>query len=132
MQPPQTNAQAPKNSESQKPLTSENNPHPLEKAPVHASTPWPEAGKMSGNLSELRKDWPIPPFNNTVTATDPKLQVKYEPQGPDQQNPSATTPKPEQCRWGQNCPICKNAEEDWDGEHQKQFQIPDKNAQTNT
>ena len=33
-----------------------NNPPPLENTPVHASTPWPEAGKMSGNLLDLRKD----------------------------------------------------------------------------
>ena len=85
-QPSQRNAQAPMNSENQKPLTSENNPPPLEKAPVHASTPWPEAGKMSGNLFELRKVWPIPPANITMPATDPKLQVKIEPQDPGQQN----------------------------------------------
>ena len=87
---------------------------------------------MSGNLFELRKDWPIPPANNTTTTTttNPKLQVKIEPHDPDQQNPSATTQKSEQCRWGPNCPICKNTE-DWDGKHQKQFQKPDNNAQTN-
>ena len=130
--PPQTNDQTPINSESQKPLTSEHNPPPLEKPPVHASTPWPKAGKMSGNLFELRKDWPNPPANITVTTTDPKPPIKNEPQDPDQQNPSTTTPKPEQCGWGPNCPICKNAEDDWDGEHQKQFLQPDKNAQTNT
>ena len=76
---------------------------------------------MSDNLFELSKNWPVPPANNTVTATDHKLQVKIESQDPDQQNPSETTPKPEQCKWEQNCPICKNAEEDWDGEHQNNF-----------
>ena len=53
-QPPQTNAKAPVNSEGQKPSTSEITPPPLENAQVHASTPLPEAGKMSGNLLELR------------------------------------------------------------------------------
>ena len=76
VQPPQTNAKAPANSENQKPSTSENNSPPLENAPVHASTPWPEAGKMSGNLVELRKDWPVPTTNNTMTATSPKLPIK--------------------------------------------------------
>ena len=38
-QPPQTNAKAPVNSESQKPSTSGNNPPPLENAPTHPSTP---------------------------------------------------------------------------------------------
>ena len=90
---PQTNAKAPVNSESQKPPTSENKPPTLENAPVHASTPWPKAGKMSGNIFELKKDWPIPPTSNTVTATNPILPVKVEPQEPDQPTPS--TPVPE-------------------------------------
>ena len=126
VQPPQTHAKAPVNSEGQK-SSSENNPLPLENAPVCASIPWPKVGKMSGNIFELRKDWPIPPTNNTITATNPKLSIKIEPQEQDQPTPNATAPpKPEQCGWGPNCPICKNAEEDWDGEHQKQLQ------QTNT
>ena len=40
-------------------------------------------------------------------------------------------PKPEQCGQGPNCPICKNTEEDWDGEHQKQLIQTDKHTQTN-
>ena len=85
---------------------------------------------MSGNVFELRKDWPVPPAINTTTTANPKLLViKVEPQDPDQPNPNST--KPEQCRWGPNCPICKNAEEDWDREHQKQLQQADKNTQTN-
>ena len=46
-------------------------------------------------------------------------------------NPHTTTmPKAEKCGWGQNCPICKNIEEDWDGNHQKQIQqnIPNTQA----
>ena len=31
-------------------LTSQNNPPPLEDAPIHAGTPWPKVGKMLGNL----------------------------------------------------------------------------------
>ena len=65
-----------------------------------------------------------------MTATNPKLPVKIEPQEPDQPTPSATAPKPVQSRWRPNCPICKNAEEDWDGIHQKQFQQTNKNIQT--
>ena len=66
VQLPKANTKAPVNPESQKPSTLENNPPPLEDAPVYASTTWPEAGKMSGNLFELKKDWPIPPTNNTT------------------------------------------------------------------
>ena len=130
VQLPQTNAKTSINLGNQKPSTLENNPQPLENAPVHASTPWPEAGKMSGNLFELRKDWPIPPTNNTVTDTNPKLPIKIEPQEPNQQTSSTTAPRPEQCGWGPNCPIYKNVEEDWDGKHQKQFQQANKNIKT--
>ena len=84
---------------------------------------------MSGNLFELRKYWPIPPTNNTMTATNPKLPIKIEPQEPNQQTSSTTAPIPEQCRWGPNCPICKNVEEDWDGKHEKHFQQTNKNIQ---
>ena len=84
---------------------------------------------MSGNLFELRKDGPIPSTNNTMTATNPKLPIKLEPQEADQPTLNASAPKPEQCRWGPNCPICKKAEEDWDGKHQKQFQQTNKNTQ---
>ena len=86
---------APVNSESQEPSTSENNPPPLENAPVHARTSWPEAGKIFGNLFELRKDCPIPPTNNTMTATNPKPPIMFEPQETDQPIPNATPPKPE-------------------------------------
>ena len=90
---------------------------------VCAGTPWPKAGKMSGNLFKLRKDWPIPPTNNTATATISKPPTEIEPQAQEQLPPSTTAPpKAEQCRWGPKCPICKIIEEDWDGDHQKQFQ----------
>ena len=95
VQPPQTNVKTPVNSVNQKHSTSEINPPPLENTPVHASSHWPEAEKMSGNLFELRKDWPIPPPNNTVTATNPKPPIKIEPQKPNQQTSSTTAPIPE-------------------------------------
>ena len=86
---------------------------------------------MSGNLLEMRKDWPIPPTNNTVTATSSKPPIKIELQAQKQPTPSAAAPlKAEQCGWRLNCPICKNIEEDWDGEHQKQIQQNSKNTQT--
>ena len=70
---------APVNSEGQKPSTEgtpKNNPPSLENIPVHTSTPWPKAGKVSGNPSDLRKDWLIPPTNNTITTTNSKLSHK--------------------------------------------------------
>ena len=77
-QPLQANTKAPINTEIQRTLTPtpEYNPSPLEDTPAHASTPWPEAGRMSSNFFEIRKDWPIPPTNDTVTATIPKPPIK--------------------------------------------------------
>ena len=118
-QPLQANTKAPINTESQRTLTPtpKNYPPSLEDVPAHASTPWPEAGRMSGNLVEIRKDWPIPPANDTVTATTPKALIKIEPRVP-----SATVSRLEQCGWGQNCPICKNVDENWDGDDNLQDQ----------
>ena len=95
---PQANTNIPANSENQKSPTSENNPSLLEDAPAHVNTPWPKAGKMSGNLFELRKDWPVLPATNTnttnATNSNPPV-IKVEPLGPEQANPSSTVPKPE-------------------------------------
>ena len=126
MQPPHESALV--NPQNKQPPTSESNPPPLEDASVSAGTPWPGAGKMSSNLFEIRKDWPVPPSTNTSTniPIKPNLPtIKTEPQDPNQPKPSSTTTKLERCGWGPNCPICKNAEEDLDGEHQKQCQQPD-------
>ena len=52
-----------------------------------------------------------------------KTSHKIELQTQEQVIPSATVaPKLEKCGWGLNCPIYKNLEENWDGNHQKQFQ----------
>ena len=39
----------------------ENRPPSLEDAPICAGTPWPKAGKVSGNYFNTRKDWLLPP-----------------------------------------------------------------------
>ena len=106
---------------------SDNRPPPLEDAPVCESTPWPNAGKISGNLFEERKDWLLPPnyLNNnnkdTTGVTSPKPPIKEEPKIEEQ---SFTSPRTDKCGWGPNCPFCKNQEkeEDWDGNCQKQLQ----------
>ena len=90
----------PVNPESQQPPMSENNPPLLGDAPVCPGTPWSGAGKMSSNLFEIRKDWPIPPSTNTTTniTTNPKPpKLKVEPKDPNQSNPSSTVTKPERC-----------------------------------
>ena len=125
MQPPTTTSNVPTDLEGQnlsQEGTSKNNPLPLENMPVHAGNPWPEAGKMSGNLFESRKDWLIPPNNNnnTTTATIPKTPIKVEPQAQEQPTTSSMiAPNVEKCGWRLNCSISKNLEEDWDNDHQK-------------
>ena len=103
---------------------SENMPPPLERAPVHESTPWPGAGRMSGNLFEDR-NWLLPPnylnndSKNAAGFTNPKPSIKEEPKIGEQSNIS---PKTDKCGWGPNCPFCKNQDkEDWDGKHQNQL-----------
>ena len=107
--------------------TPDNRPPPLEDAPIHESTPWPEAGKISGNLFKERKDWLLPTNfidNNakgSAGVTSPKPPIKEEPKAEEQ---PSTSPKAEKCGWGPNCPFCKNQEEeeDWNGDCQKQLQ----------
>ena len=73
---------------------------------------------MSGNLFELRKDWPIPP----MSASNPP--IKIEPQSQKAATPhAAVIPKVEKCGWGPNYPICKNMEneeEDWESDKNQQ------------
>ena len=77
--------------------SSGNNPPLLENIPTCAGTPWPEAGSMSGNLFELRKDWPIP-----ATSTS-NLPNKDRATIPRSSTPHAiVTPKVEKCGWGPN------------------------------
>ena len=108
-------------------VTPDNRPPPLEDAPVHESTPWPNVGKISGNLYEERKDWLLPPnyLNNnnkdTTSITSPKPPIKEVPKIEEQ---SFTSPRTDKCGWGPNWPFCKNQEkeEDWDGNCKKQLQ----------
>ena len=128
VQPPATVSKAPTDLENQTPSqegTPENRPPTLEDAPICAGTLWPEAGKMSGNLFKTREDWLIPPYydnnnnTNTAIATSSKSPIKIEPK-PEEQ--PTNSPIAEKCRWGPNCPFCKNIEEHWDSDHQKQLQ----------
>ena len=114
MQPPATVSKASIKLENQTPSqegTPENKLLPLEDTPIHTGTPWPKAGKMSGNLFEIRKDWLIlPNYNNnnnmnTAIATSSESPIKIEPKPQDQ---TTTNPIAEKCGWGPNCPICKN------------------------
>ena len=54
-----------------------------------------------------------------TSVASPKPHIKEEPKTEEQ---SIISPRAEKCGWGPNCPFCKNQEEDWDGDHQKQLQ----------
>ena len=57
---------------------------------------------------------------NATGISSPKPSLKEEPKIGEQ---SITSPKTEKCRWGPDCPFCKNQDkEDWDGKHQNQLQ----------
>ena len=128
MHPPSTISEAPTNIKHQvQEGTLDSRPPPLEDAPVCKSTPWPSAGKISGNLFEERKDWLLPPNylknenKDRTDVTSPKPPIKEEPKIEKQ---SFTSPRADKCGWGPNCAFGKNQEkeEDWDGNHQKQLQ----------
>ena len=57
---------------------------------------------------------------NTTSISSPKPSLKEETEKGEQ---SIINPKTEKCRWGPDCPFCKNQDkEDWDGKHQTQLQ----------
>ena len=94
---------------------------------MREDTPWPGTGKMSGNLFEDR-NWLLPKNylatenknENATSITSPKPSLKEEPKIDEQ---SIISPKTGKCRWGPDCPFCKNQDkEDWDGKHQNQLQ----------
>ena len=88
-------------------------------APVREDTPWPSAGKMSGNLFEDR-NWLLPKNylvtekkeDTNVTSAWPRL--KEEPKVGEQ----ATSPRVEKCGWGQDCLFCKAQKKEEESEQQ--------------
>ena len=76
---------------------------------MRESTPWPDAGKVSGNLFEER-NWLLPQKylasenknENTTSITSPRPPIKEELQTNEQSL--------ENCGWGPNCPFCKSLE----------------------
>ena len=103
------------------------NSAPLSSVPAIEDTPWLGAGNMLGNLFE-DKNWLLPKKylatenkNESKTGvTSPRPPLKEEPKIDEQ---SVISPKAEKCRWGPDCPFCKNQDkEDWDGKHQNQLQ----------
>ena len=93
------------------------NDAPLPSIPVRESTPWPGAGKISGNLFKDR-NWLLPPnyldngnknkteneLKATTNVTSPKPQIKEEESKTGEQST-------EKCIWGLGCPFCKSQEQ---------------------
>ena len=88
----------------------------LPSVPACKSTPWPDAGKVSGNLFEERNWWLPPNYldngnenksendHKIVTAvTGPKSSIKEE-------EPKVNEQSTEKCSWGPDCPFCKSQE----------------------
>ena len=91
---------------------------------VREDTPWPSAGKMSGNLFEER-NWVLPKDYLAIEskkedATIAKPPPKEEPKTGEQ----TSNQKEEKCGWGPNCPFCKAQKKDVDPSH-LQGQIED-------
>ena len=81
--------------------------------------------RCQGTSSMLRKEWPIPPTNNTATATISKPPLKIEPKPRNNQPPvQHHHQKQSNVDGDQKCQfhLQKNIEGDWDGDYQKQFQ----------
>ena len=102
MQPPQTIPNAPTNSEDQKPSSkgsSENTPHHSKTSQFMLAPQGSKAGKMPRNLFELRKDWPIPPTNNTTTATTSKPPHKDRTPDPGTTYPQCNSTTKSRTMW---------------------------------
>ena len=80
------------------------------------STPWPGAGKMSGNLFEDR-NWLLPPNyldngNENKTENEPKITTSVtSPRPPIKEEESKINDQAtEKYGWGPDCPFCKSQE----------------------
>ena len=102
-------------------------PKPSNEVPptVRADTPWPGAGKMSGNLFEDR-NWlllkgylAIENMKDDIDTPSLKEEPKIEKQ--------SDNSKEEKCGWGPNCPFCKA--QDKEGENPQQRPLPKSQAQ---
>ena len=128
MQPPATVSKTPTDLENQTPSwegTLENNPHLLKTSQFTLAPHGLKQEKCQGTFLYWKK------IGQSLQTTITLLQLLLLHQDPHKDrslgpgtihthfNGSTEVRKV----WmGTNCPICKNLEEDWDGDHQKQFQ----------
>ena len=89
---------------------------------VREDTPWPSAGKMSGNLFEER-NWALP--KDYLAIEDKKEDAtiaKPPPIEESKMGEQTSSQKEEKCGWGPNCPFCKAQKKDADLPHQQEEQ----------
>ena len=103
------------------------NDAPLPSVPVQERTPWPGAGKMSGNLFQDR-NWLLPPnYLENKTENEPKAVTSITSPKPQtkEEEPNKNEQPTEKCRWGLGCPFCKFQEQKEDqGKEQQQKLSP--------
>ena len=100
---------------------------PPPSVPVFKSTPWPGAGKMSGNLFEDR-NWLLPPnyLDNGIenkTENEPKITTSVtSPRPPikEKEEPKINDQATEKCSWGLDCPFCKSQKKEEENKVQQQ------------
>ena len=91
---------------------------------VREDTPWPSAGKMSGNLFEER-NWLLPKDylvtedkKEDATVANPPLKEESK------MGEQASSLREEKSGWGPDCPFCKAQKKDGEEQQQKPLQKP--------
>ena len=104
---------------------------PLPSVPVQESTPWPGAGKMSGNLFQDR-NWLFPPnYLENKTENEPKAATNITSPKPQikEEEPNKSEQPTEKCGWGLVCPFCKSQEQKEDQGRESQQKLSPKAKQ---
>ena len=86
-------------------------------AMVRKDTPWPSAGKMSGNLFQDR-NWLLLKGYLTMKGENKGMAKPY-PKEEDKKREQDPIQKEEKCGWGPDCPFCKAQKEEADLPHQQ-------------
>ena len=97
-------------------------------APVHKTTLWPGAGKMSGNLFEDRNWLLLPNYpSNDIenkTVSDPKNTASITGSRPPLKEEQSKANNQEKCGLGPGCPFCKSQKKEEENKQQQQKTSP--------
>ena len=97
-------------------------------APVLKSTPWPGAGKMSGNLFG-DWNWLLQPNylsndNENKTESEPKNTASVTSPRPPIKEEELKANDQEECGWGPDCPFCKSQRKEEENKPEQQKTLP--------